>query len=532
VVGADGAVIQLVTRCSSEEEFVERFARFTTENDVVVPALPHVTVGTSGQFVIRLKDQSVMMKGRCEVTEIRSVPVVPGGAAPAPGTRALMRLRLREMDAHSAGIHLRLMERHASVSKPPTAPPPAAPEPVRRPSARLLTLVPPIRDVPAPTALPRQEKLAPPPPPPPASSMQVVTVPGARSLRGAPPPVRAASSMGQTSVGAVAAMAPAPPEAESTEISQLPRHETRAAGAAFTLPANPLSDLDADDLAGFIESTLLEGGGGTVDAAPLGVAETMVGGAHGGGAGDARAPAAAPAPASAPRTETRAERAGRIARRVAPYAACVLAGVWLGIALRPSAKVAVVVGAPNVEPAATAPATEPAPVAPPVGSATQASRDCVARVKTTPAGAQVFWGDLALGQSPLEQAAIPCGAGTLTFRRERYAELTRAIRAERGQNAIVEERLSRPPAKLVVTSTPPHALIKVNRSRFGPAPRRINTLRFEHIRVEASLPGYRPWKKTVYLRDADVKIDAELVPIAKPAARRATGAASAPARPR
>jgi len=49
-----------------------------------------------------------------------------------------MRLRLREMDAHSCGIHLRLMERRA-----PTVTPPTAPAPVRRTPARALSLVPP-----------------------------------------------------------------------------------------------------------------------------------------------------------------------------------------------------------------------------------------------------------------------------------------------------------------------------------------------------------------------------------------------------
>ena len=51
------------------------------------------------------------MKGRCEVTELRPLAGAPGAAA-ASGP-ALMRMRLREMDAHSCGIHLRLMERHA-----------------------------------------------------------------------------------------------------------------------------------------------------------------------------------------------------------------------------------------------------------------------------------------------------------------------------------------------------------------------------------------------------------------------------------
>ena len=50
VVEADGAVIRLVTRCTSAEEFIERFARFTTTTDIVVPALPHVSAGTGGHF--------------------------------------------------------------------------------------------------------------------------------------------------------------------------------------------------------------------------------------------------------------------------------------------------------------------------------------------------------------------------------------------------------------------------------------------------------------------------------------------------
>src|SRR5262245_48766749 len=64
------------------------------------------------------------MKGRCEVIEIRPVAVAPG-TAKKPWGPMLMRLRLREMDAHSCGIHLRLMERHAAAVNAPVA---AAPD--------------------------------------------------------------------------------------------------------------------------------------------------------------------------------------------------------------------------------------------------------------------------------------------------------------------------------------------------------------------------------------------------------------------
>ena len=84
---AEGAVIELVTRCSSVEEFIDRFARFATETDIVVPAPPHVTVGSQRHFVIGLKDGTVVMKGRCEVTELRPLAGAPGAAA-AIGARA------------------------------------------------------------------------------------------------------------------------------------------------------------------------------------------------------------------------------------------------------------------------------------------------------------------------------------------------------------------------------------------------------------------------------------------------------------
>ena len=70
-----------------------------------------------------------------------------------------------------------------------------------------------------------------------------------------------------------------------------------------------------------------------------------------------------------------------------------------------------------------------------------------ARVTTKPAGAEVSWGDIVLGASPIERAAIPCGTAIVTFRRERYAEATRTITTERGRNAVVAQRLQRPAAK-------------------------------------------------------------------------------------
>ena len=181
-----------------------------------------------------------------------------------------MRLHLREMDAHSCGIHLRMMERHA-----------------------------------APAAI--------------------------------TPDVSAVTVVGE---------APLPPDAEPTDISPLPRRETRAPGAAFTLPANPLSELDAADLASFVELRLHESSTQTDDEPTL-VAPP--------------APAARAEPAA--RAATRFASAGRIARRFAPHAACVIAGLVLGLALRSGFKAAPVAAAPNLAPppATAPPSAEPEP---------------------------------------------------------------------------------------------------------------------------------------------------------------------------
>jgi hypothetical protein len=197
----------------------------------------------------------------------------------------------------------------------------------------------------------------------------------------------------------------------------------------------------------------------------------------------------------------------------------VLVGVLLGIALKPSPKTTPAAPRPDAA-RSTAVALPPPAAAPASELRAPVARDCTAHVTTKPAGAVVFWGDVAIGSTPIERAAIPCGTAIVTFRRERYAEGTETISTEPGRSAIVAERLYRPPAKLVVISSPPRALIKLNKHRLGPAPRKINTLRFEHVRLEASLPGYQPWKKTLYLKEAESTVDVALVPLSRPATRR------------
>jgi len=162
--------------------------------------------------------------------------------------------------------------------------------------------------------------------------------------------------------------------------------------------------------------------------------------------------------------------------------------------------------------AAEAPEPEPAaPVAAPTGA-------CSLSVASEPPGAAVLWGAKVLGQTPLKNAAVPCGAATITLRHERYKEIRRAVTANAARPLVVRERLHRPNGTLMLTSTPPHAIFTINALEVGPAPRKVSEWRYETMHVEAKLPGYLPWKRTLYFKEELTKLDARLVS-AKPDTR-------------
>jgi hypothetical protein len=64
---------------------------------------------------------------------------------------------------------------------------------------------------------------------------------------------------------------------------------------------------------------------------------------------------------------------------------------------------------------------------------------------------------------------------------------------------------------LLLSSSPPRAIFTVNDLSVGPAPRKVSAWRFETIHVEATLPGYLPWKRTLYFKDEVAKLNAQLV---------------------
>jgi hypothetical protein len=155
------------------------------------------------------------------------------------------------------------------------------------------------------------------------------------------------------------------------------------------------------------------------------------------------------------------------------------------------------------KPAAMAP-RPPAETAPPTG-------DCTARIVTEPKDAKVIWAGTVIGRSPIDGARVPCGPATVTIERERWQPVTVDVNPRAGVATKVHERLRRPRATLAVSSTPPGAQLSVNHVAAGAAPKRIEVQRFEQVQIRATLKGYQPWNKTVYLKEPDVKLDIQLV---------------------
>jgi hypothetical protein len=545
VAVAAGPLIHLGTRCGSIDEFVERFAPFATEDSLVMPTASEVAPGTEGRFVIHLKDRSPVMSGRCRVEEIR--PVSGGGGS----GRMVMRVRLLGMDEPSRNVHKQLLACKRPAPAPPPAPAAVAPKP---PSLRIIRS-PTLLGTSAPAiATPK----APPGPPPLATAASSAAIGTAATLIGTiAPPLPTSQQPRPTSITGE--------ELEKTMPSiKLP--ELQAPSAAFTLPANPLSDLEANDLASFIECTLFESQVDP-DAAPEGepdegakvpnalaedAAEAPV--APRPAAQTATAIVSRPEPATAAAAEALSAQAQLRARMMhaAPYALCTVMGVLVGALLRsspaqppparpardtlaataPAAKATAPAAAPAAPAAPSAPApaaAEPAPAPaaeaptpveapPPARRAPAGAGVCAVSVTSEPPEAQVLWGAKSLGQTPLKEAAVPCGASVLTLRHERYREVKRGLTASPASPLVVSERLHRPNGVLMLTSTPPRAIFTVNQLEVGPAPRKVNEWRYETIHVEAKLPGYLPWKRTLYLREEVTKLSAQLVS-AKPDTR-------------
>ncbi|HZL16450.1 MAG TPA: PEGA domain-containing protein, partial [Polyangia bacterium] len=416
-----------------------------------------------------------------------------------------------------------------------------------------------------------------PPPPPPlaAQTRTMIGVAPAADRPGRPPAV---NRLARTMIGAPAAVSPG-----AAKVPGAPVIEGRVPGAAYTLPANPLGALQAEDLASFIDSTLFEVDDGEATAeraAPppteidvpideMAMASVAPSASSASGVRAPQTSEQAAAVIAAPVTIARTERTSviptratttttkrSVAVRLAPSAACLVLGLAIGhlwlspgrksarapahddrpISAEPASAAAVGAGAPApAAPVAIAPASAAAPdvgeaaavaAAPKPPEARQpvtaaAPGECSARIVTEPPEAKIVWGGKLLGSSPIERARIPCGSATVAIEHERYQPITQVLDAEPGTPVVVSQRLHRPPGVLIVASSPARAYITVNDLMLGPAPRRLAAWRYEQVSIRATYPGYQPWTKKIYLKESTTNVTAQLVPTGPAGGKRA-----------
>jgi hypothetical protein len=153
-------------------------------------------------------------------------------------------------------------------------------------------------------------------------------------------------------------------------------------------------------------------------------------------------------------------------------------------------------------------AREKAPVSPPPRQKAEVTgpRRCQARIDSRPRGATVTLGKLTLGRTPLSRTAVPCGAVSVTISHARYLPATVALDAAPNAPVSVSARLSRPVAQLQLASSPDGAVFKINGDRVGRGPRNVTVSRFESVKVEARLPGMKPWVRKIYVRDSVTEV--------------------------
>jgi PEGA domain-containing protein len=194
-------------------------------------------------------------------------------------------------------------------------------------------------------------------------------------------------------------------------------------------------------------------------------------------------------------------------------------GIATGYSLRGRAVPAAVPAPPTPQAAATPPPAPPAaPVDPPVAivKAAPSHAPCVASVKSSPPRVPIYWNDRALGTTPLQDVAVPCGHAVVVFSRPRYERVTKTVSVDEASPARLFARLDRPPAELVLLSTPPGATFKVDEQVVGASPAHATARAYEKVAVEATKPGFDSWRQEVYVRGRATTVRAALKPGASP----------------
>jgi hypothetical protein len=527
-------VLKLATFCTSQQEFIGQFKAFLDDDTLFLPSKVALIIGQTVEFSICLQDERPMLEGRGEVVHVR--PHVGGRSS-----RSGLRVRVRELTPSSRLIKAAILS--ARDTGKGTAPAKAA---------TAAATPGPEAETPGPEAPP------PTPAPAPRTPSPRVTAPLGRipPSRVAAPAARNAQPTAEPAlVGEELAEAPAPAPPPPAEVQAYPRPSPSgrtgrlfSQGVQVAVPASPVlhdarkDDFDAAPSSPFVEvstksivSSIDSNVNETGDSGERRTPVTMVEGSENAPSADdlqlarKRPGRGSPVRAIVPPLLS---SAGTLAvcwflwgRAPAPLpAAPVVPRSAQPVALSPRPVPAAPVPPPArpeprpapapppapvaEKPAAAAPTPDEAPRATPPAAAAPAEGHCSARITSQPSGAVVTLGTRRLGETPVQADHLPCEAVELTLNRPRYAPTNTTVTPGRhGATAFV--RLVRPGARLILTSTPPNAVFKVNHAVVtGEAA----VMRFERAKIEATLPGHKPWKKVLYVNAPSMTVNAALAP--------------------
>jgi hypothetical protein len=448
-------LINLVTTCTSREDFIKQFQPYLDDVTLFIPSKLPLTAGHPVEFSIALKDTRPMLEGRGEVVEVSD-------KATATAPRAGVRIRVSEMTAESQPIRSAIL----LANRPARA------------TAKTSLFAHPVRTI-APAARPGDR-------PPEAGPLGDIST-------------QALTFYIECNLSAAEAEDGFLEQTEATVRAPPPPVPAGALRDSLIQPA--LADVDLYEPArAFDPRTLAWKLRRVLPIAGACVATVVVCWVVWGRGGQppprvavVRTAAVAPAPPS-PAPPPPAPPPPK-ATPPAPAKA---------VAMAPAA------AAPAP---AEAPAPQPAPApAPRAAAPAEAGRGCTATITSHPNGAVVSIGRRKLGATPLASVEVPCEKQVITLTRPRYSTTTASIDAEPGAPAATFVKMNRPPAQLVLTSSPPNATFMVNGTVVGHAPQHVPVMRFERHRIEASLPGHRPWGQVLYLAKSTMKVTAVLKP--------------------
>src|SRR5262249_38355485 len=106
----------------------------------------------------------------------------------------------------------------------------------------------------------------------------------------------------------------------------------------------------------------------------------------------------------------------------------------------------------------------------------------------------------------------PCGAAQVTIDRERWQPVTVDVNLQAGDVAGGRAGVHPPHGTLVINSAPPRAPIRINHGVVGSAPEPGDASPHGEVTIKAALKGYQTWNKSVYLKEAETKLDIQLTP--------------------